>query len=35
VSQLLQQDMIPENEKGYEFLDPAFEKWFRENYIKG
>jgi len=26
-------DMIQETDTGYEFLDPAFEKWFSNNFL--
>lgn len=30
---LIHKDLIHENEHGYEFLDPAFELWFREQFL--
>lgn len=30
---LIQKDMIHEIESGFEFLDPAFELWFREQFL--
>ncbi|MGZ3884170.1 MAG: AAA family ATPase [Bacteroidia bacterium] len=31
---LIKQDILEETEKGYEFLDPAFELWFRKTVMK-
>ncbi len=33
VKTLVQQDIIHETETGYEFLDPAFELWFRKRFL--
>ena len=29
---LINNDIIQRKNKGFEFLDPAFEIWFRQNY---
>lgn len=30
---LMNADIIQDNKNGYEFLDPAFEKWFSDNFL--